>query len=221
MEIQPGYGPAPTPTPTPPALSVQRKALLEVLAAQTEPSTVEEIARLTGLHPNTVRNHLDGLVEHGLVSRRSVRSGRRGRPSWQYRAIPERMSGAPEYVGLAMSLAQQIAAHSANPGEVARAAGEHWATQIPAAGGTTADVVELLSDLGFAPRADGRDIRLEQCPLLSAARRNPEVVCGVHDGLIRARLTDGQDGRLEPFAGPGYCMWHGSGEPAPSADPDA
>lgn len=211
MEIPATFGPAPTPTRSMPALSPQRLGLLEVLAGRAAASTVEEIADLTGLHANTVRSHLDGLVEDELVARHRVRTGRRGRPSWRYRVIPERMAGAPEYVGLAISLAEQIAAVSDDPGQVARAAGARWAAQIPDGGDTADGVVELLADLGFAPQAEGEDIRLVQCPLLSAARRNPEVVCGVHEGLIRARLDGGEDGWLEPFAGPGYCMWHGSG----------
>lgn len=192
-----------------PAMSAQRRQMLDVLAAQPEPTTVDELAAMTGLHANTVRSHLDGLAEDGIVSRTSVRSGRRGRPSWRYRVVPDRMSGAPEYVGLAMVLADQIATLSDDPGAAARAAGERWAAEIPGEGTSTTHVVELLDDLGFAPQREGADIRLLQCPLLSAARRNPEVVCGVHEGLIRGRLHDGESGRLESFAGPGYCMWHG------------
>lgn len=209
MEIPPTFGPAPTPTRTMPAMSTQRREMLDALAAQSEPATVDELAAMTGLHANTVRSHLDGLVEDGVVSRNSVRSGRRGRPSWRYRVVPERMSGAPEYVALAMVLADQIAALSDDPPAAARAAGERWSAELPGAGTTTAHMVELLDDLGFAPQREGVDIRLLQCPLLSAARRNPEVVCGVHEGLIRGRLQDGEGGRLESFAGPGYCIWHG------------
>lgn len=193
-------------------MSPQRMDLLDLLAAEHAARTVDELARLSNLHPNTVRNHLDGLVLDGVVERSSERSGQRGRPSWRYRVVPERMAGAPEYVGLAMALAEQLARVSADPARTARTAGENWAARIPGDGDTHADVVDLLDDLGFAPKLEGANIRLVQCPLLSAARENPEVVCGVHDGLIRARLRHSeQAGWLEPFAGPGYCMWHGSG----------
>jgi hypothetical protein len=45
-------------------------------------------------------------------------------------------------------------------------------------------VVDLLADLGFAPRADAAATvaDLTQCPLLDAARHQPDVVCGVHLG---------------------------------------
>lgn len=188
--------------------------MLDRLAAHPGDRSVEELAADSGLHPNTVRAHLEGLVEEGLVERTAERTGQRGRPSWRYRVVPERTAGAPEYVGLAIALAEQLAAMTPDAGRIARIAGERWATSIAGSGGATEDVVTLLDDLGFAPVQQDRDIRLTQCPLLTAARRNPEVVCGVHEGLIRARLDDGESGRLEPFAGPGYCIWHGSAEPA-------
>lgn len=209
MEIPATFGPAPTPSRVMPAMSTQRKELLDVLAAQSGPSTVDEIAELTGLHANTVRSHLDGLVGDGLVSRDTVRNGRRGRPSWHYRVIAERMSGAPEYVALAMALAEQVAQISDDPRTAARLAGKRWAAAVPGESTSVAAVTELLDDLGFAPERQGKNIRLTQCPLLSAARQNPEVVCGVHEGLILGRLGADEHGRLESFAGPGYCMWHG------------
>lgn len=206
-----GYGPAPTVTRSMPTLSAQRLELLDLLAGTAAASTVDEIAAAADLHPNTVRSHLDGLVEDGLVTREPARTGQRGRPSWRYAVVPERVDGAPEYVGLAMALAEQIATVSTDPGAVARAAGERWAATIPGRGDQIEDVVALLDDLGFAPTQHGADVRLYHCPLLTAARRNPEVVCGVHEGLIRARLAGSEDGWLEPFAQPGYCVWHGTG----------
>ena len=72
-------------------------------------------------------------------------------------------------------------------------------------------LVELLDDLGFAPRADERHrvVRLTRCPLLEAAHRYPDVVCGVHLGIVRAALEDygtASDGAaLHPFSEPGAC----------------
>ncbi|WP_153506197.1 helix-turn-helix transcriptional regulator [Cumulibacter manganitolerans] len=212
MKIDPGTGPAPTPTRSLPPLSPQRLEMLNRLAAQPGDRSVDELAGASGLHPNTVRAHLEGLVDEGLVERTAGRTGQRGRPSWRYRVVPERTAGAPEYVGLAIALAEQLAAMTPDAGRIARTAGERWASSIPGSGGTTEDVVALLDDLGFAPVRHGGDIRLTRCPLLTAARRNPDVVCGVHEGLIRARLDGGESGRLEPFAGPGYCTWHGTPE---------
>ena len=48
----------------------RRQALLEALRASDAPLGVTELAEQLGIHPNTVRFHLDALVTQGLVDRR-------------------------------------------------------------------------------------------------------------------------------------------------------
>jgi predicted ArsR family transcriptional regulator len=73
-------------------------------------------------------------------------------------------------------------------------------------------VVSLLDDIGFAPRADARSsvVRLTRCPLLEAAHKYPDIVCGVHLGLARGALeeyrADPGGTELLPFAEPGACL---------------
>lgn len=69
----------------------------------------------------------------------------------------------------------------------------------------------LLADLRFGPQrteVPGR-YRLTTCPLLDAARRNPEVVCQVHLGIVRGVLDelggDPDGAQLTAFAEPGAC----------------
>lgn len=172
-----------------------------------EPCTVDQLAALAGLHANTVRGHVDGLVEAGLVAREAFATGQRGRPSWRYSAVLEKVEASPEYVGLAVVLAEQVSAHADDPAEAARDAGRRWAASLSDGRRDRVGLLGLLDELGFAPEVTDGEIRLTQCPLLAAARRNPTVVCGVHEGLIRARLPENEPGSLLPFAGPGYCAW--------------
>ncbi|MDN5892595.1 MAG: transcriptional regulator, partial [Nocardioides sp.] len=74
-------------------------------------------------------------------------------------------------------------------------------------------VLRLLDDLGFAPEPStdpSTPVRLARCPLLEAAHREPEVVCGVHLGIVRGALAaygaDPADSDLAPFAEPGACL---------------
>jgi predicted ArsR family transcriptional regulator len=52
-------------------------------------------------------------------------------------------------------------------------------------------------------------VRLTRCPLLEAAHRTPEVVCGVHVGIVRGALVERGASpagtALTPFAEPGAC----------------
>jgi predicted ArsR family transcriptional regulator len=195
------------------------RRLLTLLADQPEPLTLAAVARATGLHPNTVREHLDTLVRRGLVSRSKAAAIGRGRPAWRYAAVATDVE-TPEYSGLASALAGVIARTSPSPAEDAAIAGEEWGRDLVrgrGGGGTSEDardsVVEMLDDLGFAPTADPDEpsrIRLTRCPLLEAAHRHPEVVCAVHLGIVRGALAsqgaDPTGTELRPFAEPGACV---------------
>jgi len=215
-----GRGPAPAADRPP--LSPSRSALLETLKAQVEPVTLVALAQATGLHQNTVREHLDALVAQGLAAREPAPPAGRGRPAWLYRATATR-HGDSEYAGLTAALAGAIHRTSAQPVDDAVAAGRSWGHELahqrqsrPASTAVEArrQVVELLDDLGFAPETDARarSVRLTRCPLLEAAHRYPDVVCGVHLGLAQGALeqygADPDRARLLPFAEAGACRLH-------------
>ena len=190
---------------------------------QTEPTTMAALAQATGLHENTVREHLDGLLGLGLAVRSRAEPSGRGRPAWLYEATDADPDARSEYAGLASALAQAIHHRSSTPVDDAVAAGRAWGRDLargraagPQQSATAArrEVVELFDDLGFAPETDARatSARLTRCPLLEAAHRYPDVVCGVHLGLTRAAMEEygaASDGvRLLPFAEPGACRLH-------------
>jgi predicted ArsR family transcriptional regulator len=218
-------GPAPVrATPAPSALSGQRAAVLEHLQRSDAPVTVSTLAARLTLHPNTVREHLDALVELGHAARERGPAVGRGRPAWRYSAVPGAAEPDPrvrDYAGLATALAAHIARTSADPVGDALAAGRQWGRELtagaPAAGTPAAArrrVVELMAALGFDPAADGRatSVALRRCPLLDAATRHPEIVCSVHLGLVRGALEhlggDPSRTALLPFAEPGACRLH-------------
>jgi predicted ArsR family transcriptional regulator len=216
-------------------LSAARAGILDVLIDQPEPCTVTALSALTRQHPNTIREHLNALVDDRLAVRTRAPGQRRGRPAWLYSTTPEVGSepGAREYAGLASALAAHIARTSRQPRADAIDAGRRWGVELvrrfalasgdgPAPGVAKAAsavaarrvVVILLEELGFAPSPDARVgvVKLRRCPLLEAAHQHPEVVCAVHLGLVRGALDElGADpGRtertaLQPFSEPGAC----------------
>ena len=163
---------------------------------------------------------------------------------------------AHEYAGLAAALAGHIARTSANPAADADAAGMEWGRDLIRSAMATGDapdpdttgddapspdsarsadlrarrrVVALFNELGFSPDADqdASVVRLRRCPLLAAAHQHPEVVCGVHLGLVQGALTElgapSQDLLLRPFAEQGACVLHLTTAPttAPESTPDS
>ena len=179
------------------------------------------LSAVTSLHPNTLREHLESLESRGSVRRRRADPSGRGRPAWLYESTgTSTASRVAEYAGLATVLASVIARHSPDPRGEALEAGQNWgnllgkAKGLPHGRGTVSvrrAVVALLTDLGFSPEPSARatSVRLTRCPLLDAARAEPDIVCGVHLGIVRGAIqewgADSQNAELLPFSEPGAC----------------
>jgi predicted ArsR family transcriptional regulator len=210
-------------------MSKSRALVLETLRGQSGPTALEALARAAGLHVNTVREHLDALLVEGLVTRSAAVTAGRGRPPWLYEATDVDPPARSEYAGLASALASAIHDHSPSPTEDAVSAGRAWGRDLARESARdTGDgkrrlsvrsratsarrrVVAMLDRLGFAPEPDRQavSVRLTRCPLLEAAHRYPEVVCGVHLGLAQGALeangVAGSGTQLYPFSEPGAC----------------
>ncbi|MHB1165447.1 MAG: helix-turn-helix transcriptional regulator [Candidatus Nanopelagicales bacterium] len=206
-------------------LTRPRARVLELLQQRDSPVSAEDVARRYGQHVNTVRLHLDYLAQNGLALRERAPGTGRGRPSWHYRANPDRPEPDPrvrEYGALAGALAAHIARTSPLPVDDAHAAGMEWGRQEARErdlhDASSADarrtVVSILDELGFAPAANQRQttVHLTNCPLLDVATHYPEVICQVHRGLIAGLLEslgkDPEGADLRPFSDPGSCRLH-------------
>lgn len=199
-----------------------RAAILDVLRQSPEPMGVAAVAEAVGLHTNTVRAHLDLLVESGHVVRGTAPRNGPGRPAAVYEA-----TAAPEdgrnYQLLAEMLATYLISTNTSPGEAATAAGRTWAgTRSPSTAKSTttkgpsgdgvAQVLRMLADTGFAPELadDGRSIRLHHCPFRELAEAYPQVVCGAHLGIMQGALAElgvpVEATRLLPFVEDDLCV---------------
>ena len=205
--------------------STSRMAVLELLRSRAQPLGVGEVAQRVGLHQNTVRAHLDLLVDCGYAIRRTESPRGPGRPRVVYEATAA-PDGERNYRLLAKMLAQHLLATSERPGEDAVKAGCSWAgltdRRQHSGDGTAATpvseevaigtVVRMLGDIGFAPElsADGTFINLHRCPFRELAESNPEVVCGAHLGMIQGALADlgapVSATRLLSFVRPDLCI---------------
>jgi predicted ArsR family transcriptional regulator len=142
---------------------VSRVAVLEALRVNAGLLDVQAIAEQVGLHPNTVRSHLDQLVEAGLVESEVQERKTPGRPRLLFRATWTRGAGAEgSYKVLAEVLASGIRDGEPAPGALAAEAGRRWGQRLERQGGASADqldsgqaldrLVALLDDVGFAPQ---------------------------------------------------------------------
>jgi len=208
-----------------------------VLRAAPAPLGVAAVAERMGVHPNTVRFHLDALVAEGLVESGTEAPSGPGRPRTAYSARPGMDRGGERgYPLLARMLLSRWA--SADPAEARAEAvetGRAWGRFLvdplppferPTAERSAARLVGLLDDMGFAPRPEGAPgpdgpparIRLRHCPFLELAEEYGRLVCPLHLGLMQGALT-GLGAPLtvtglEPFAEPDSCLAHLGGATA-------
>lgn len=209
-----GRAPAPPTDAGTPATS--REAILALLESAAEPLGIDDISHAAGLHPNTVRTHLDVLHAAGHVARVRETPRGPGRPRWRYGATVNPRS---RHGDLAADLLDQLA-DVASPA-LTREAAERWAAAAvppspeayPTADDAVHGVARSLAELGFETRVDavGDRIELRACPYAPLVAQRP-VICDIHAELV-ARLLEGSGrplalDRLDVWTRPGLCVAH-------------
>jgi predicted ArsR family transcriptional regulator len=207
--------------------AASRVRMLSLVRQSPAGMTAAELAVATGLHPGTVRAHLHQLTTSGLVTRQRDPDGTPGRPAWRYQATGQPGAGNDRpYRDLAAALIGQLALDEPDP----HTAGRVWGRALAGAQGPAAPLdglMRILTRLGFDPKlasgpgADPATVLLRSCPYLELAETSPDVVCGVHLGLIsgalgalggRAAATE-----LKPFGAPDGCVIHVRAPGGPAA----
>lgn len=193
-----------------------RVAILRLIQSADGALTAAEVVERIGLHPSTVRAHLEQLVDAQLLVRSRASDGAPGRPAWRYR--PAGPEPAP---GPYRALARALVDHLATGGQrAATLAGQQWGRRLAAAAGGTqgpaATAMDVLQGLGFDPRqqpgpaADETRIHLRSCPFLDLVGEQPDVMCALHAGMVRGIVQASAAPRahavLEPFAAPDACV---------------
>lgn len=187
--------------------------------------SIAAIAKVLDVHPNTVRFHLDKLVDDGQVERVEPSGGQPGRPPLMFRAVAQMDRAGPRHYRLLAEILAVALASGRDPSAKAQAAGREWARQfrMPApqpkktsAKKSVEHLVGVLDEFGFAPehrRSGGQQqIGLRHCPFLELAESHSKVVCSIHLGLMQGVL-EGEAApvtvdRLVAFAQPDLCLAH-------------
>jgi len=195
-----------------------RVRILDLLRSAHSPSTVTDLAAPLGLHPNTVRSHLQLLDEAELVVSIPERTGVRGRPALRFSAAPPETE--QEHALLAASLVSALEPLPDGAG-IAEAAGRSWGVVAVERlqpdcdlddGACIEHVATFLRRRGFAPERTENELVMNRCPFRELAERYPRVVCSFHAGLIGGALEELGCGvsleTLDPWVTPTTCVAH-------------
>ncbi|GAA1807518.1 hypothetical protein GCM10009682_31720 [Luedemannella flava] len=180
------------------------------------------------MHVTTMRFHLDQLEHAGLVLSHFTTAFGVGRPRKVYVLAPEadRPDRSATHLKLLAGLLSEAFDSNVTPEQTgARWIQEHvelertgpaatpgaWLTKI-------GRLMDILRRWGYSADVSttggGRSCRIDlvDCPFLDLARVYPEVVCGIHRGLLVGALAQmGEDDveiSLKPFVGPNLCHAH-------------
>jgi predicted ArsR family transcriptional regulator len=188
--------------------SYSRVRLLQLL--QERPSrTIVELCDATGLHANTVREHLQRLMDGGYVVPETERRTTRGRPRVLYSAASGRTPAASP-------VARRRAADAARRGDLMRRVlpwTDAAAADLPTEAVHQLDaLVDDLGDAGFEPRVDedALTVDLSPCPHADSPAAHRGILCAVHLGLMDGVLAQaGGPLRVEgmtPSCDPAECV---------------
>lgn len=171
-----------------------RYAIYLELARSPVPLATADIATTLQLHPNTVRPHLERMREVGLLELHVAATGGVGRPQHRYAVAPEAPSlgleppATPMLARMLVRLAAEGGLGAAEAVDAGRDQGEADADRH-APGVTCLDALNAeLTRLGFDPEVVADDelvtVGFAHCPFREHAERHPELVCGLHHGMV-------------------------------------
>lgn len=215
-----------------------RRQIVDLLA-QVPPGqpglSAGELADRLGLHVSTVRFHLERLREAGVIRGVLSHDHAVGRPGARYSLAPRRPVAQHEdhLQMLAGLLAEAFRVSSGGHTFTPEDLGERWAQrhardlvgigaeeQTPSRTpgqwfAKVGRIVDLLLAWGYAPEISTRengdvvDLRLRDCPFLELAEADPDLICGIHRGLLLGAMREfGETGsrvHLEEFTDPPLC----------------
>jgi predicted ArsR family transcriptional regulator len=188
-----------------------RYAIYLELARAARPLGTAEIAEALGLHANTVRPHLDRMREAGLVDVTTGGRGEVGRPQHRFSLAAEAPSlgleppTVPVLARMVLNMAERLQASSADAFAVGEAEGSGRAASYAAYPSALEALVADLDRLGFDPvvaesdTADNAVVAFANCPFAAYAASHPDLVCGLHHGLVSGFIDTMGDAEVVEF----------------------
>jgi len=187
--------------------SYSRVEIMRLLQERPQ-RAIPELVEATGLHANTVREHVQRLIDAGYVIAETEHRTTRGRPRVLYSAATGDDASSPvaarraEAAARRGDLLRRLYGSDAEPG--VEAMSTDALHQLDA-------LVDDLGDAGFDPIVDERDLTVDLTPCPHAPSGTKRgALCGVHVGLMDAVLAQaGGPLRVEgiaPSCDPAQCV---------------
>jgi predicted ArsR family transcriptional regulator len=196
----------PRPTHAYHGLSQPSRLLIAYVVMRRPGLGLEELSEHTGLHENTVREHIGVLVDEGILRSEVHHRGTRGRPRAIFFAV-DADDDSP--------VAQRRVDDAIQRGDLLRRVVAMDAGDLDDTALHQLDALyEHLDGVGLGPEIDERQLTvdLKPCRFHALMDSQPEAICQVHETLIRdvLRRAGGpiEVDRLHPLVTPHDCRLH-------------
>jgi len=198
-----------------------RYAIYLELARSPRPLATADIAESLALHANTVRPHLERMRDAGLVDVEVGRRGDVGRPQHRYfvasdaPALGLEPPSIPVLARMVLAMAKRLHASADDAQAVGSDEGRRRAKPYVTAPSTLEALVSDLDQLGFDPIVTDADpqvassdplrddpdavVAFAHCPFADLAEQHPELVCGLHRGLVAGFVAEMGDAEVHDF----------------------
>jgi predicted ArsR family transcriptional regulator len=189
-----------------------RYAIYLELARTLRPVTTAEIADTIGLHPNTVRPHLERMRDVGLIDVQVGGRGEIGRPQHRYSLASDAPSLGleppvmPILARMVLAMAERLGADARDARAVGVDEGARRSLPFRDAPSSLEAFVTDLDRLGFDPVVsdpdDPRDVAVvafANCPFGELAGDHPDLVCNLHRGMIEGFVGAMGDTEVRQF----------------------
>jgi predicted ArsR family transcriptional regulator len=189
-----------------------RYAIYLEIARSSRPKTTAEISESLGLHANTVRPHLERMRDVGLLDVEVGGRGDVGRPQHRYSISPQAPAlgleppTMPVLARMVLAMAKRLQADADDAQAVGHDEGRDRARPYRLAPSTLEALVSDLDQLGFDPvvtddpaHQDAAVVAFTNCPFSDLAREHPDLVCGLHRGLVAGFVAEMGDAEVSEF----------------------
>ncbi len=185
-----------------------RYAIYLELARAPSPRATSEIAETLGLHVNTVRPHLERMREVGLLDVHTASTGGVGRPQHRYalRSDAPALGLEPPLFPMLARMLLRLSVAAGADGDDAREAGVTQGRDDASGYDVDDAAVALFAELdrlGFDPEVvvenETVTIGFSHCPFSQLAESDPDVVCGLHRGMVEGFVDEIGGCRVQSF----------------------
>ncbi len=186
-----------------------RYAIYLELARSPAPRSTSDIADTLGLHVNTVRPHLDRMRDVGLLDLRVGATGGVGRPQHLYSLATDAPSlgleppAFPRLAAMLLRMADAAGLEGADAAEAGREQGRLDAEGFAPGTPCLDALMGQLAEMGFDPEVEGDaagvTVGFTHCPFRDLAEANPDLVCGLHRGMVEGLVDRLGDDEVTEF----------------------